>query len=325
MAHVVCGSARMQPVVASSGHANVTYAMPGIVAPSAMAPQAWAPAAASGHLLSGVGPQIRLGVSGYHQALVQPTPCPVALPRAQAVYHTRTCDQTGEYIREGLRRVEKRRQEPNGRDYAYASFLKTIASAGVFDHLPLDSAGILHINVPHCGAFSEAPILLPFLAARMLEPAGPAKGVRVSCSDLEASSIWWETFKEWTKRTQDARICLEFHQRDLVASALPAAGLTLAIHPGPDLAPHLVSQGRSGNPWRQILENILRSRAPGGQCIFASFYDHEVEGIRTVCSGLGCRVQVAENPYYQTDPMPSYTDHCGVSAHPLRYITIVDP
>merc|ERR1711957_573106 len=117
------------------------------------------------------------------------------------------------------------------------------------------------------------------------------------------------SFKEWTRRTQDPRVQLEFEQRDLAGPRLPPAGLILGVHPGPNLAPDLVIPGHvksQGNPWRQILENVLGSRAVGGRCIFASFYEHEVEGIRTVRQANGAQVKVCENSYYQTDPMPNF-------------------
>merc|ERR1712151_1003346 len=117
----------------------------------------------------------------------------------------------------------------------------------------------------------------------------------------------------------DPRVHLEFLQKDLVTSALPPAGLILAVHPGPDLSP------RNLGPWRYILENVLNSYARGGRCIFASFYEHEVQGIQMICEALDASVEMRMNPYYQTDPMPYYIDYAGVKAHPLRYLTIASP
>jgi len=218
-----------------------------------------------------------------------------------------------------LARVELRQKEPTGRDHAYMGFLNALASWGYLDDLPLDSSGALHVNVPHSGGFSEAPLLLPFLARKVLCPGRGAHGLVFHCSDLEPNKLWWATFTEWAKRTQDPRVRLEFSQVDLVSSRLQPAGLTLAVHPGPDLSP------RALGPWRYILENVIRSCAPGGLCIFASFYEHEVQGVQMVCEALGVPVEVRVNPYYEADPMPYYIDSLGVKAHPLRYITIAKP
>lgn len=222
-------------------------------------------------------------------------------------------------VAEGLVRVEKRLANPTSRDAAYASFLRALDAWGYLDDLPLDASGTLRVNAPFSGGFSEAPLLMPFLAAKYLRHAGGAcTSVSVLATDLEASN-WWPTFREWTRRTQGPCARLDFAPWDLLARPLPPAALTLGVHPGPDLAPWL--QG----PWQQIIRNVLTSRARGGRCIFASFYEHEVNGIGAVCQEVGARMEVRDNPYYLQDPTRYYEDHLGVKATPLRFITIIDP
>merc|ERR1712196_519150 len=104
---------------------------------------------------------------------------------------------------------------------------------------------------------------------------------------------------------------------NLVMEAMQPAGLVLAVRPGPDLSP-----GKT-NAWQQIIPNVLRSCTEGGLCVFASFYEHEVQAIEQICLGHGRRVDIRENPFYLTDPEPVYTDYLGVAAHPLRFIVIV--
>eukprot|EP00927_Polykrikos_kofoidii_P072656 TRINITY_DN68756_c0_g1_i1.p1 TRINITY_DN68756_c0_g1~~TRINITY_DN68756_c0_g1_i1.p1 ORF type:complete len:266 (-),score=48.82 TRINITY_DN68756_c0_g1_i1:79-876(-) len=242
----------------------------------------------------------------YQSQLQRPLPAPMAPAEAQ--------------IEKGLARVEQRRQQPTGRDLAYVGFLNTLASCGILDRLPLDAAGVLQVCVPFCGGCSEVPLLLPFLKDGFVGLGRPAKGICMLGVDLEPSEIWWSTFREWSRRCLGPQVMLDFEAKDLCAEKLPPTGLILGIHPGPDLSPSHVN-----GPWRHVVTNILSSLAPGGRCVFACFYKHEVEGVKMICAGVGARVSVMENPFYLVSPMPTYTDHLGVTATPLRYIVVIDP
>lgn len=219
-------------------------------------------------------------------------------------------------IPEGLAKLEQRRLNPTGRDTAYAAFLDALVAWGLLDRLPVDHRGVLRVNAPFCGAFSEVPLLLPFLSRRFVGE-GRAAGLEVYGCDLEPQGVIWATMTEWARRAHDSKVRLQLEQCDLQAQGLPPAGLVIAIHPGPYINP--VDPG----PWLQIISNVLRSCICGGRCIFACFFVEEAEAVKMICERLGVHAEVAESPYYQVDPLPLYTDYRGVAATPLRYAVVI--
>merc|ERR1711879_703847 len=50
--------------------------------------------------------------------------------------------------------------------------------------------------------------------------------------------------------------------------------------------------------WHKIIANVLQSRMPGAQCVFATFYSQEAESAALVCQSLGAACEIRENPYY---------------------------
>mmetsp|Transcript_25755 Transcript_25755/g.47069 ORF Transcript_25755/g.47069 Transcript_25755/m.47069 type:complete len:279 (-) Transcript_25755:3-839(-) len=220
-----------------------------------------------------------------------------------------------QHLPEGLARLEQRRLAPTGRDNAYIGFLQAISSWGWLNNLPLGPDGALHVNVPFCGGFSEAPLLVPCLAGKL--PQLRATSMVIRGSDLEASQLWWATQQEWVRRSMGAVARLEFATSDLVKDTLPSAGLTLAVHPGPK-----IEHEATGGIWHQIIANVLRSRAAGGRCIFTTFFIEEARALQRICQWCGVPTQVQENPYYHIRPLPTYIDHAGVEATPLRYILL---
>uniref|UniRef100_A0A7S4VP40 Uncharacterized protein n=1 Tax=Alexandrium monilatum TaxID=311494 RepID=A0A7S4VP40_9DINO len=207
--------------------------------------------------------------------------------------------------------VEHRRAEPALRERAYQALLEALAARGAFDGLPVDGAGCLDLALPFCGSCSEAPLLLSFLAERLLDGRGPASSIRAAGCDsdgevLEAYGRRWEA---WTAHALGPRVRLELRHRDLAAEALPAAGLILGVHP-------LVSGVGAEAVWRRILANVLQARVPGGRCIFATFYDHEAQKVQRMCLELGSQSEIVENPFYQGYPRKAEGTH-------LRFAVLV--
>mmetsp|Transcript_31018 Transcript_31018/g.68529 ORF Transcript_31018/g.68529 Transcript_31018/m.68529 type:complete len:295 (-) Transcript_31018:10-894(-) len=253
---------------------------------------------------------------GAHQRCAVPM---MAKSAPQAGWQPQSCELSEavvqQHLPEGLARVEQRRLAPTGRDNAYIGFLQAISSWGLLASLPLGSDGALHVNVPFCGGFSEGPLLMPCLVEKL--PILRATSVTLRGSDLEASQLWWATQKEWVRRCLGSRARLEFSTKDLVKDPLPSAGLTLAVHPGPK-----IEHEGTGGVWHQIVANVLQSRAPGGRCIFATFFIEEARALQRICQWCGVSTEVHENPYYGTRPLPTYIDERGVEATPLRYVLV---
>lgn len=162
---------------------------------------------------------------------------------------------------------------------------------GVFDRLPLDASGALTVSAPFCGEFFEAPLLLPFLSEAVLD-RGHAAALSVFGCDVAAAPRWWPAWQEWAAHEFAGRVSLRFQQQYLEREQPPQAGLILAVHP----------EAASGGPWEKILANVIRSRAPGGRCVFVTFYAPEAEAVVRACRGLGVQCEVGENPHYAGRP-----------------------
>merc|ERR1712039_585411 len=88
-------------------------------------------------------------------------------------------------------------------------------------------------------------------------------------------------------------IQLELQQSDLAVDALPEAGLTLGMHPGP------LHRG----PWRRIVSNVVKSVARSGVCIFAHFFKREAKVVANWSVENGLDTQIYCNPYYRRYPI----------------------
>jgi len=208
--------------------------------------------------------------------------------------------------------AEKCLREPDARGKAYLAFLHALGDWGLLEGLPLDSSGVLQVGLPFCGGCSEAPLLLSFLAERFLPFAGEGIFVRGCDVDADPAAYWWPAWEEWAAHVLGPRgLRLEVQQQDLAQALLPnAPGLILGVHP-------LVTGVDGEGPWRSILANVLASRAPGGRCIFATFYRSEAEKVQSMCQDLGVRCEIRESPHYASTPERTVATH-------LRFAAIVD-
>lgn len=203
--------------------------------------------------------------------------------------------------------VARKRRSLDERDKAWSFFLQALSSWGFFDNLPTDTMGVLHFSAPFCQEFSEAHIVLPFLAEHVLG-RGKARSLDAYGCDVRPEPFWWDAWQQWTSHAFGARVQLELREQDLAAEQPREAGLILAIHP----------EVTNGGPWPQILENVLRSRIPGARCAFATFYEQEAQATQRICQQLGCSCEIRENPHYATTPP-------GASGTFLRFIVMVAP
>ncbi|CAJ1448633.1 unnamed protein product [Effrenium voratum] len=187
--------------------------------------------------------------------------------------------------------ARKQQTTPDQRDQAYRSLIQSLAAWGVLEDLPLDN-GVLHVNAPFCHDFFEAPLLLPFLAARFLRPGSGVRKLALRGCDVRSQDFWWPAWEQWAQRSFEGRVSLELRQQDLVVQQQAPAGLTLACHP----------EVTNGGPWLPILRHVLRSRALHGRCVFATFYRHEAEALEQaaaeICRAEGAAVEIRENPFY---------------------------
>lgn len=246
------------------------------------------------------------------QSMVQRQPVQFAMQPARALQPVSTTQQPqpvgspGSEVEEILAKVAARQASPTNRDLAYHSFLQLLLGLGMFENLPLDGSGILRVNMPFCGAFSEAPMLLPFLVERVSRLGARCRGISVWGSDLEALPLMWQTYQEWSKRNLGDRVQLMLSQQDLEKETLPQAGLIIAVHPRATLF----------GPWYGILAHVFQSRVQGGRCIVATFFEWEAQAVEKIYRSLGVQVEIRQNPFYS-----SYAP--DAEATPLRYAVIV--
>lgn len=234
----------------------------------------------------------------------QPAPCsrpPLSAPPCQgpvrverSVVQTAPALSTAGVLDSTIHWVDRRRASPDQRDTAYGAFLQALAGWGCFEGLPTDAAGTLQVSAPFCQEFFEAPLLLPFLAQRLLGPGGAA-GISAFGCDVQSQPFWWPAWEEWTAHSLGPQVRLELRQSDLAQEQPPPAGLILAVHP----------EVTKGGPWHSILRNVLQSRAPGAQCVFATFYASEAQETLKVCRALGAEGEIRENPHHAGRPADS--------------------
>jgi len=208
--------------------------------------------------------------------------------------------------------VKDMQSRPSDREKAYLAFLQAIDSWGLLQDLPVQSCQV-RVSLPFCGALSEAPMLVPFLAQRIAErPTGPVFLDIDACDvDDSPSKYWWPAWQAWVEHLYPGRCKLQVRRQDLAEEALPEAScqLLLGVHP-------LVMGVGCEIPWRTIMANVLRSCQPGARCIFATFYTCEAEKVMSICKDLGHTSEMRENPFYA-----GVKEEVGTH---LRFIVIVN-
>jgi len=210
--------------------------------------------------------------------------------------------------------VEESRRRPSPRDQAYAAFLDAILSLGLLQDIPVAEGSRRHplvrVSLPFCGALSEAPRLLPFLATHINQT--PCALELHGCDiDDSPSAYWWPAWEEWTANLHGDRCSLCFQKKDLATERLPVAhfGLVLGIHP-------LVMGVGCEASWRRIMQNVLNSCQPGGKCVFATFYSFEATSVQRLCKDHGFSAEIRENPHYAM----TRSDQAGTH---LRFLVFV--
>mmetsp|Transcript_2955 Transcript_2955/g.6447 ORF Transcript_2955/g.6447 Transcript_2955/m.6447 type:complete len:324 (-) Transcript_2955:69-1040(-) len=174
---------------------------------------------------------------------------------SQRVTSTRRWQSGGVSLPQFIPAVEESRRWPSPRDQAYAAFLDAILSLGLLQDIPVAEGSRRHplvrVSLPFCGALSEAPRLLPFLATHINQT--PCALELHGCDiDDSPSAYWWPAWEEWTANLHGDRCSLCFQKKDLATERLPVAhfGLVLGIHP-------LVMGVGCEASWRRIMQNVL--------------------------------------------------------------------
>merc|ERR1712232_1437051 len=120
---------------------------------------------------------------------------------------------------------------------------------------------------------------------------GDVRGIDILASEVsDAYSFPWAVASRWFSKIHP-QIRLRMCVRDLAITALPIAGLTLAIHP----------EVTKGGCWFPIVGSVIRSN--GGLCVFATFYEEEMQTVLNMVDMYAVEdteVEVLENPYYMT-------------------------
>lgn len=145
----------------------------------------------------------------------------------------------------------------------------------------------------------ETPMLMEFFRQHLLggggQPAEAPGGLDIFASDVDGrpAEYWWPGYEEWTAHTFNQQIRLQIRQQDLATEALltGAYGFVLGVHP-------LVAGINCDGPWRLIIANVMRSCRPGARCIFATFYQSEVDKLQGMLKDIGYKCEVRESPHY---------------------------
>jgi len=187
----------------------------------------------------------------------------------------------------------------------YADVLEVVRSRGCLERVPVDGNGVLHVNVPFCGAFQEYAALGNYLADHCLSRSDVCEA-RVLATDIsQKHSFFWAVAHKWYADIHP-KIQLKTCVKDLSLDPLPEVGLCIAIHP----------EVTKGGPWFQIIGSIVRSCR--GICVFSTFYEEEMQTVVNMVGMYkrdGTVVDVVENPHYDSRDRPQASD--------MRYIILV--
>eukprot|EP00933_Yihiella_yeosuensis_P061559 TRINITY_DN6438_c0_g5_i1.p1 TRINITY_DN6438_c0_g5~~TRINITY_DN6438_c0_g5_i1.p1 ORF type:complete len:402 (-),score=80.67 TRINITY_DN6438_c0_g5_i1:132-1337(-) len=231
--------------------------------------------------------------------------------------------------------ANKVQEKDDYRRFAYEAFLKDIDRWGLLDGLPLNAEGKLHICLPFCGSLGETFVLLPYLAQKLLTDApGAPTELTVMGTEIDShpESFWWPAWKAWTKHEPQlrGRVSLDFRRQDLSVETPPppAAGLMLGVHPellkAIAMTQNLPDGGmdvqvKESSLWHDIIANCLKGCAPGGRCIFATFFRAEAFAAKSILASFGLDAVIQENTHYTGIPTETPDTH-------LRYsVSVVMP
>ncbi|CAK0802828.1 unnamed protein product [Prorocentrum cordatum] len=198
----------------------------------------------------------------------------------------------------------------------YAAALGLLERRGLLRHLVPDGDGVLQVNAPFCGRFQEHALLADLLS-RLAARLPSARRVRLL--GVEASAEYyqeWALAEKWMREAHP-RVELSLRVGDLSEEALPAAALTIGLHP----------EVTKGGPWFAIVGSAVRSTR--GLLMFATFYEDEMETVVNMANMYKSEssfVEAIENPYYhgmaELPPSPRMRYlvlvHSGRAAHCSR-------
>jgi hypothetical protein len=173
--------------------------------------------------------------------------------------------------------------------------------------LTMSNRGVVRVNVPLCGRFSEYAVLGNFVAKHLLTMPG-VSGARIVAADVNNDFILdWAMASRWFSKLQ-TKIELDCHAMDFLQDSLPKADITIALHP----------EVTKGGEWFPIVGSIIQSRSSGGVAVFATFYRVEAETVVNMVHMYkddGTAVEIIENPWYASNEAPPYP--------PMRYLVVV--
>lgn len=178
---------------------------------------------------------------------------------------------------------------------AFRAFLEVLSRGRFTDGLPPDPGGVLRVNVPFCGSFSEAELFAEFLEAYVLTRPD-VSAVAVVGADADSNYVG-DLWPLWQKLYDGQRLQLDLRVQDLAATPMPAATFTLAVHPRP------LASGDGEKPiWDKIIRGVLQS-TPMGLVVFVLFIRQECEELIRLCTSMGARCEpVVENPFFVANP-----------------------
>lgn len=181
----------------------------------------------------------------------------------------------------------------------FLRLMRLLQRDGVFDGLQLNSRGELCVNWPFCGSFTEVTALSRFLAQELLPTMPNIQKVRIFGADVMLTGADAMV----SLAPKDPRLEIEVKHSDLSEEPLPAAALTIGLHPQPlTKTPSRV--------WERIISNVLRSSE---RCVFTTWMKAEADELSRLCQGEGYVATVALNPSPLDDGVSRSRDSASAS------------
>merc|ERR1711933_129407 len=177
----------------------------------------------------------------------------------------------------------------------YSAALQLVKGMPCLESIPVSRDGVLQVNVPFCGRFQEYVQLCDFVAEHCLSRPGIRKAIIFGTEALDTYYYDWGLAQKWCSKVHP-QIELNICVRDLSEDPLPMAGLTIGIHP----------EVTKGGYWFPIIGSLVKSTI-GGLCLFATFYEDEMQTIINMINmykSENSKVEVINNPYYDVHPTP---------------------